>query len=156
MKTEKTFHFAPSGTIIKTNTGYTLSSLGVRVRVKHDDVVRLWNDATGEQMLLADFLAGKTFKEFDAVKIFGTDKPAGDKISAWLKSLWGTSEVYAAMSWVKWSVPLDVLLGFGCPLPGVTSDAQTGWHWSCSMWSVKSPSLFESRKAFEKYVKSRR
>jgi len=30
-------------------------------------------------------------------------------------------------------MPLDVLLGFGGPLPGVTASPETGWHWSSSM-----------------------
>lgn len=152
---EITFHFVNSATIIKTPTGYTLRCMGKRIRVKDGDVVRLWNDTTDEQMMLSDLLAGRKFREFDPVKIFGTAQPKGSVVADWLKSLWGTGEVYAAIKWVKNTMPLDVLLGFGGPLPGVTASAETGWHWSCSMSGVRSPKYFESRKEYKKYVNRR-
>ena len=146
------FRFAYSATIVKTPKGYTLRTMGSKIHTRDGDVVWLWNDTTDEQMMLSTLLAGGKFCEFDPVKIFGTAKPKGSAISAWLKSIWGTGEVYSAMAWVKASVPLDVLLGFGGPLPGVTADAETGWHWSCQMQCVRTPRYFESQKSFAKNI----
>lgn len=151
---EITFHFVYSATIIKTPTGYRLQSMGQNIHVKDGVAVWLWNDTTGEQMMLSEFLKGRKFREFDPVKIFGTDKPKGSVIAGWLKSLWGTDEVYEAMTWVKNTVPLDVLLCFGGPLPGVTASAETGWHWSCSMQGTSNPRFYESPQAFKKHVDS--
>lgn len=138
---EKTFKFVYSATIKKTLGGYSIRSLGKRCRVKRGEDIWLCNETTDEKIKLSAFLAGERFSEFDPVALFGTNKPKGKVVCDWLKSQWGGSNFYPASAWISSTVPLPVLLGFGGPLPGVTADKETGWHWSCEMRGTSNPVL---------------
>jgi hypothetical protein len=147
---ETYFHFAYTGTIVRSRAGWTLRSLGDHLFVGdgEEGKVRLFHDATGEQMMLAEWLAGRRFTEFDPVEIFGTAKPAGATIAEWLRSLEGDPLFFPAMAWVKKTVPLDVLLGILPSSPARTIDPATGWHWSSEMQAAGNPSYYASQAEF--------
>jgi hypothetical protein len=137
---DKVVHIRHGGTIRETEKGWVILSLGKRQKIRKgaESTCRIWHDSTGEQKMLSKILSGEKFTEFDALKIFGTEQPSGKKITRWLKSMWAKSgDIYPAIQWIKESVPLDVLLSFG----GGMADLETGWHWSCKLWSATTPEI---------------
>jgi hypothetical protein len=142
----KTITINRSAKITVTPKGFTITTYGQRffVRKGAENTIEVLHSWTGERKMLPLLVEGAKFSEFDPLTLFGTRQPKGSVVTEWLKSLWGSSLLYPAMQWVKSSVPLDVLLEFRKPLPGVTT-TDTGWHWSCEMSAIKSPKILYSK-----------
>ena len=134
----KTLPITYGATITSTAKNWIIRSVAVRYVVNKNDDARIVLTTTGQQLLLSEILAGKNFSTFDPIEIFGTENPTGQVVRDWLAK---NDDISHGMEWVRNTVPLDILLGYAHPRPGVTSDPSTGWHWSCRMHAVTGVKL---------------
>ena len=134
----KTLTITHGATISATPKNWIIRSVAVRYVVPKTSDARIILTTTAQQLLLSEIIAGKNFTTFDPVEIFGTEKPTGQAVRDWLAK---NDDISYGMEWVRNTVPLDILLGYAHPRPGVTSDPSTGWHWSCRMHAVTGVKL---------------